>query len=253
MQLPAPEDPLVGLLHAFPCGMLLLRDSLAASGHFLLPWLTAAALGQGHKYNNTRASNSTILRHTADEEAVAGLLAHLQVVFIAAAYSPAKHTAALKKIGAPGLAAAAAARLPGQAASSSASIALVCDEQQAAALLHQLTALGEVLQVPYRLVLLAAADVPADRQLVAAAAARAHVIADVSPLEGRTAALDGSLRLLVRRGCSSSSSSSLQQQQQQQQGRGGWLCPGSSSTWFFRAGDVGVRWLPEVHGKELVV
>lgn len=49
MQLPAPEDPLVGLLHAFPCGMLLLRDSLAASGHFLLPWLTAAALGQGHK------------------------------------------------------------------------------------------------------------------------------------------------------------------------------------------------------------
>jgi hypothetical protein len=49
MQPALPEDPLVGLLQAFPCGVLLLRDSLAASGHFLLPWLTSAALGQGHK------------------------------------------------------------------------------------------------------------------------------------------------------------------------------------------------------------
>jgi hypothetical protein len=117
------------------------------------------------------------------------------------------------------------------------------------------------MQVPYRLVLLAAADVPADSQLVAAAAARAHVIADVSPLEGRTAALDGSLTVLVRRACKAHGSpapSGLQQQQQQQggwhsRGRAGWLAPGSSSVWFFRAGDVGVRWLPEVHGKELVV
>jgi hypothetical protein len=112
-------------------------------------------------------------------------------------------------------------------------------------------------------VLLAASDVPADSQLVAAAAAaRAHVIADVSPLEGRTAALDGSLTVLVRRACRthvSAAAPGLQQQQQQQQGvwvggsKPAWLCPGSSSVWFFRAGDVGVRWLPEVHGKELVV
>jgi hypothetical protein len=149
----------------------------------------------------------------------AAILPAAQVVFIAAAYSPAKHQAALRKIGAPGLpAAAAAARLPGQASSSSSNAAitfispaqqqqqqqqqqqdagsgqaaagcgagqlrlqqlylqveaaarqlldqqqqqhltvvldslcvlssLVCEEQQAAALLHQLAALGEVLQV----------------------------------------------------------------------------------------------------------
>jgi hypothetical protein len=112
------------------------------------------------------------------------------------------------------------------------------------------------VQVPYRLVLLAAADVPADSHLVAAAAARAHAVADISPLEGRTAALDGSLTVLVRRACKANAyaAHALQQQQQQQQvGRPGWLCPGSSSVWFFRAGDVGLRWLPEVHGKELVV
>jgi hypothetical protein len=109
-------------------------------------------------------------------------------------------------------------------------------------------------QVPYRLVLLAAADVPADSRLVAAAAAHAHVLAHVSPLEGRTAALDGSLTVLVRRACRAvAHAAPALQQQQQVLGRPAWLCPGSSSVWFFRAGDVGVRWLPEVHGKELVV
>lgn len=45
----ASEDPISALLQAFPCGCLLLRDSLAASGHFLLPWITTAALQQRHK------------------------------------------------------------------------------------------------------------------------------------------------------------------------------------------------------------
>jgi hypothetical protein len=57
MQPAASEDPLVGLLHAFPCGVFLLRDSLAASGHFLLPWLTSAALGQGHKVGKKPAAS----------------------------------------------------------------------------------------------------------------------------------------------------------------------------------------------------
>jgi len=42
-------DPLQSLLSTYPSGVLLLRDSLAASGHFLLPWITAAAVKQGHK------------------------------------------------------------------------------------------------------------------------------------------------------------------------------------------------------------
>lgn len=45
----ASPDPLAALLGAYPCGTLLLRDSLAASAAFLLPWLTAACVKQGHK------------------------------------------------------------------------------------------------------------------------------------------------------------------------------------------------------------
>lgn len=46
----APQaDPLTSLLQCYPAGVLLLRDSLAASGHFLLPWITGAAVKQGHK------------------------------------------------------------------------------------------------------------------------------------------------------------------------------------------------------------
>lgn len=108
------------------------------------------------------------------------------------------------------------------------------------------------MQVPCRLVLLAASDVAADSQLLAAMAARANVVAEVAALEGRTAALDGSLTVTVRRACRQPAA---WQQQQQVQGaqQPAWLSPGSSSVWFFRAGDVAVRWLPEVHGKELVV
>jgi hypothetical protein len=49
MSIGSSSDPLSSLLAAYPCGTILLRDSLAASGHFLLPWLTAACLKQGQK------------------------------------------------------------------------------------------------------------------------------------------------------------------------------------------------------------
>lgn len=56
MQHAVSEDPLVAVLQAFPCGVVLLRDSLAADGHFLLPWVTSAALGQGHKVGGAAAA-----------------------------------------------------------------------------------------------------------------------------------------------------------------------------------------------------
>jgi hypothetical protein len=43
------SGPIAGLLACYPAGVLLLRDSLAAAGHFLLPWIGAASVKQGHK------------------------------------------------------------------------------------------------------------------------------------------------------------------------------------------------------------
>jgi hypothetical protein len=116
-------------------------------------------------------------------------------------------------------------------------------------------ALTFTLQVPYRLVLLAARGDAAQQQLLMSATAMSHVIADIAPLEGKTAALDGSMTIQLRK-------APPQQQQQQAQSmpvsssanvaRPGWLCAGSSSVWFFRCGDVAVKWLNEVHGKELM-
>lgn len=99
--------------------------------------------------------------------------------------------------------------------------------------------------MPYRLVLLAADDVAADARLVAAAAAGCHVTLDVAPLEGRTAAVDGSMLLSVRRALAPRAA-------QVSPARASWLAAGAASVWFFRAGDTGVRWLPELHGKEIM-
>lgn len=133
-------------------------------------------------------------------------------------------------------------------------------QQEVQALLHQLIALGEVLSLRssqscgcyYRLIVLAARDTTSPehhqhRHLPLAAQHRAHVTADVRPLEGRTAALDGSLSVVVRRRSSAvgvvdvtrgvaPAASPVQ--------KCWWLQPGSSSVWFFRVGDVGgVKWL----------
>lgn len=108
------------------------------------------------------------------------------------------------------------------------------------------------MQVPTRLVLLGPADVPGSQvPLLRSAASLAHVTADICPLEGKTAALDGSMTVTLRR------APTAQQQQQQQSTqdvglRPAWLCPGGVSVWFFRCGDVAVKWLSEVHGKELL-
>lgn len=126
------------------------------------------------------------------------------------------------------------------------------------------------LQVPYRLVLLSPSDTPGTSLLLRSVASRCHVTADIHPVQGRTAALDGSMTVNTRRapphirssqlqssgqlsthsvvggnaGSSSSSSGSVL--------RPGWLQPGCCSVWFFRCGDVGVKWLSEVHGKALL-
>jgi hypothetical protein len=107
------------------------------------------------------------------------------------------------------------------------------------------------LQVPCQLVLVAPRDTAAaDADVLAALAARAHVVADVKALEGRTAAVDGSLTVKIKPpprqgkigaadgggGC----------------GRSRWLLPGSESVWFFRAGDTAVTWLTGVQFKELM-
>lgn len=100
--------------------------------------------------------------------------------------------------------------------------------------------------------LLGPRDIPSQAQLLRSAASLAHVTADILPLEGKTAALDGSMTVTLRR------TPTAQQQQQQQQStqdvglRPAWLCPGGVSVWFFRCGDVAVKWLSEVHGKELL-
>eukprot|EP00775_Hariotina_reticulata_P003551 gene3551-3820_t len=176
------QDPIRSLVRTFPSGCLLLRDSLAASAQFLLPWLTAASLQQGD-----------------------------HVVFVAAAHSPAQQRAALKKIGAPG--------------------------------------------VPCRLVLVAARDTEADADVLAALAARAHVVADVAPLEGRTAAVDGSLTVTIRQ--APAHGDVLLTAGSSGGGEGGdvgarWLLPGTASVWFFRAGDTAVTWLTGVQFKELM-
>jgi len=136
------------------------------------------------------------------------------------------------------------------------------------------------LQVPsYRLVLLAARDITCQHQLLSSVASRAHVTADITPLEGKTAALDGSLTINTRRAPPPRTRAllPLQQHLQLQQllqadddaalsiapaaGAGGsvggsvcpvWLSVGSSSVWLFRCGDVAIKWMREVHGKELM-
>jgi hypothetical protein len=100
----------------------------------------------------------------------------------------------------------------------------------------------------YRLVVLAPSDVPAQQQLLRQAAACAHAVADVAPLGGRTVALDGRLTITVRKAPAAAAAAAEHAQRQAP----GWLSPGGSSVWFFRAGDVGVRWLSEVASKELM-
>lgn len=53
LDIAAASDPITGLLLGYPTGTILVRDSLAASSHFLLPQLTAAALQQGHKVSES--------------------------------------------------------------------------------------------------------------------------------------------------------------------------------------------------------
>jgi hypothetical protein len=119
----------------------------------------------------------------------------------------------------------------------------------------------------YRLVLLAAHDIPDQHLLLAHMAARSHVVADVAPLEGRTAALDGSVTITIRRAppppaCGQGGSSmpvaaagaeGVGSNSAAMAGRApGWMQAGARSVWFYRSGDVGVTWLSEVHGKELM-
>jgi hypothetical protein len=105
------------------------------------------------------------------------------------------------------------------------------------------------MQVPTRLVLLGPRDVPSQVQLLRCVASLAHVTADIAPLEGKTAALDGSMTVTLRR----APTAGQQLTQLTVVGsRPSWLCPGGVSVWFFRCGDVGVKWLSEVHGKELL-
>lgn len=54
------SDPVSGLLQGYPSGTILVRDSLAASAHFLLPWITAACIQQGHKVGNILITHKNI-------------------------------------------------------------------------------------------------------------------------------------------------------------------------------------------------
>lgn len=128
------------------------------------------------------------------------------------------------------------------------------------------------LQVPCRLVLLASSDTPGTSLLLQLVASRCHVTADIQPVQGRTAALDGSMTVNTRRAPPHTRSNQQQHASAGQSAVGssvggnagisiisssgvlrpGWLQPGCSSVWFFRCGDVGLKWLSEVHGKELL-
>lgn len=127
------------------------------------------------------------------------------------------------------------------------------------ALLQQLIALGEQLPVggcPYRLVLLAARDVPSQSTLLRSLSGRCHVTADISPLEGKTAALDGSMTLTLRRAPPTLTTTTTTSAAAAGGGAGavggrGVVSSGSSrmgevgsqSVWLFRCGDVGLKWV----------
>lgn len=66
-------DPVSSLLWAYPTGSILLRDSLAASAHFLLPWITSAAVKQGHKVCDATAAESNEATMTRAHQHVVGL------------------------------------------------------------------------------------------------------------------------------------------------------------------------------------
>ncbi|KAF8057871.1 hypothetical protein HT031_005817 [Scenedesmus sp. PABB004] len=290
---PAADDPLPGLLAAVPDGLLLLRDSGAASGSFLLPWLAAAALSQGGRVVVVAAAASPAKYAAALRKLGAPLAGRVAFAAPALAEPPARRLRALLRyvlahargLLAPeqqqqGPAAGAPEQQQREAGERAGALTVIVDSLPclsclagdgggcrgaSAALVHQLAALGEALQSPCRVVLLAAGDVAADAALVAAAAARAGAVADVAPLEGRTAGLDGSLTITVRRAPAPPRRARPSQQQEQgQQGRQQlqrqagdlaarvWLPPGGSERWFFRAGDVGVRWLRAVGGRELM-
>jgi hypothetical protein len=57
-------DPVSSLLWAYPTGCILLRDSLVASAHFLLPWITSAAVKQGHKVREPAAAEAVVCTKT---------------------------------------------------------------------------------------------------------------------------------------------------------------------------------------------
>lgn len=136
-------------------------------------------------------------------------------------------------------------------------LSLYPDQQQAAAFLHCCRALGASLGAPaYRFVVLAAADSPGDAALVAQLRHAADAVLALTPVEGRTAELDGRLDATLAR----LPPSWLQRIGDDGAGGGaaavaaaeGRPVPGTHS-WHYRATDVGVRWLPErLGGRELM-
>ncbi|KAI8466900.1 MAG: hypothetical protein J3K34DRAFT_524148 [Monoraphidium minutum] len=251
-----PADPLRPLLAALPNGALLLLDRLNCGGSFLLPLLVRAALQDGHK-----------------------------VVVLAAGHSAARHSAALRKLGVVQQAGAVAfvslqqqqqqqqQQPPPERAcrgvtlvldSVPALLSLFPGAQAAAAFLHGCRALGPHLAAPgYRFAALAAADAPGEAPLLAALQHAADAVLALTPVEGRTADLDGRLDATLRRlpaawadaaASTSGGGSDAAAAAARTTGSGGggaWL-PGMRS-WHYRVTDVAVRWLPgQIAGRELM-
>jgi hypothetical protein len=145
-------------------------------------------------------------------------------------------------------------------------LSLFPNKPACSAFLAACRALGDVLQLPacYRFVLLGAADVGGpDSTTLAVLAHTAHAVLRLTPVEGRTADLDGRLDLQLRRAggwaCSSSGGgSSTNSAGLAATGDDGATGDGGATlgtqAWHFRATDVAVRWLPErLDGRELMV
>jgi hypothetical protein len=136
-------------------------------------------------------------------------------------------------------------------------------QHEASAFLHYCHALGTSLRQPrYRFVVLAAADAPGDTVLLSTLQHSASAVLSLTPVEGRTAELDGRLDVTLRRlpiawvaqgAAETTESAAGKKAAADGVAVGAGIALGTRS-WHFRAGDVAVRWLPDrLDGKELMV
>eukprot|EP00877_Chromochloris_zofingiensis_P000290 jgi/Chrzof1/10261/Cz04g34190.t1 len=263
------KDPLCTVSRQVTQGCILVKDSLESSGYFLLPWLVRASLQDGWKvlvlaaaYSSTRYKAVLKKLGALSSEQAANNIAFIspQVTAHAHESSPSNGTDVLHQLLLQTRDAAAALITSSAHASGNDSmdrVTLVIDSlshlscmapDKASwwAFLHYCRSLGTTLGVPLLVIYLAHEDTPDDQLWVRYLEHVAEVVLVLAPVIGRTAELDGQLTV-----CTRMSHPSSKPDDQTDHEETGAMQP-SIQTFFFRASEYAIRWIPHLTGKELL-